>query len=417
MRDVVKDVMNQVIMHKIELWSVHDIKRLYDEKRLYVEDFQRDDVWKRPQKSRLIESILRKIPIPSIYLAEDEDDKYVIIDGQQRINAIVQYLNDEYGLDGLTIYEKLKNQRYSNLSNSDKIKISDAKIPVTIITRGSDPDIKYEIFERLNTGALQLNAQELRNCIYRGNYNNLLKELSNDEDFKFLLGSSWKIMHNRMRDAELILRFFAFSRILGIHIEDYKPPMKRFLNHEMKDHRELSEVEIQKLKEMFKKSVSLTKKAFGKNAFKKFEIGSEEDENGKWSKQINKSLFDIVMCGFAMYPDVDDKLDIIREELIYLTTEDNEFIEAITKGTSDYRKTNLRFRKWYAVMKQVSENSYSYSLETKRRIYNDNPDCHICGKRIQVLDDATIVDMPFYWRENTIEGAKLAHRYCNITSG
>lgn len=141
------------IFSKLEYWSVYDIKRNFDEGRLNVPDFQRNDVWQNPDKSHLIESILRGIPIPSIYLAEEEEGKYVVIDGQQRINSIVRYLDSKFGLSGLNVLTNLKNQRYSNLKGEHKqlaSRLLDAKIPVIIISTRADDEIVYEIFNRRN---------------------------------------------------------------------------------------------------------------------------------------------------------------------------------------------------------------------------------------------------------------------------
>lgn len=105
----------QNISSKFEHWSIFDIKRKFDEKDLNVPEFQRNDVWNNPEKSRLIESLLRGIPIPSIYLSEEKEGIYNVIDGQQRINSIVQYLDDSFGLSGLQILTHLRNVKYNNL--------------------------------------------------------------------------------------------------------------------------------------------------------------------------------------------------------------------------------------------------------------------------------------------------------------
>jgi len=142
------------ISSKSEDWSVYEIKRKVDKGHLTVPDFQRRGVWKNPRKSRLIESILRGIPIPSIYLAEEGEGKYVVIDGQQRIDSITEYLHNDFGLSekGLEILKKLKNQRYSNLKGEYSqlaSRLEDAKIPVIIISTNADDEIVYEIFNRL----------------------------------------------------------------------------------------------------------------------------------------------------------------------------------------------------------------------------------------------------------------------------
>ena len=422
--------MTQDIYSEPEEWCVSEIKRKRDEKKLVVPDFQRREVWLPPKKSRLIESILRGIPIPSLYLAKEEEEKYVVIDGQQRIDAITEYLNDEFGLSesGLKIFKYLKNKRYNNLKGEYKKfarRLHDAKIPVIIVNTSANNEIVYEIFNRLNTGGMPLNAQEIRNCMYHGNYNDLIKELAeSDKNFVYLLGSTQNKLYKRMNDAELVLRFFAFRRLGRFHIREYKPPLKQFLNREMEHHTNISDKEKQELTNIFKESVKLTKNVFDENAFRKFNMGSENEVNGKWDSKINKAIFDVVMCGFAHYVEGNNKetiiqfKDAIREELIYLMAhnEDDEFIRAIV-GPRTYEKipVRARFKIWFDSLRKITENqSNIFSLELKKQVYDRNPECRICGKRIQILDDAEIHNVDYYWRGETIPiDARVAHRYCN----
>ncbi len=422
------------ISSKSEDWGLSDIKLKYDQGRLTVPDFQRrPDVWKPPRMSRLIESILRDIPIPSIYLAEEGVGRYVVIDGQQRINSIVRYLNGDYGLSesGLEILKELKNKRYSNIIGEYKKfarRLDDAKIPVIIITTQAGDEIVYEIFNRLNTGGMKLNAQEIRNCMYHGNYNELIKGLADpsikgfDENFVYLLGSSQDNLYKRMNDAELVLRFFAFRRLGPFHIGEYMHPLKQFLNREMEQLRNISEGEQEAYTNLFKETVKLTKDVFDRNAFRKFNMGSENEVYGKWDNKINKAIFDVVMCGFAHYAEGDNGetiiqfKDAIREELIYLMTHDEEFIDAIV-GSRTYEKipVRTRFKIWFDSLREITENQDNiFSLEFKKEVFDRNPVCCICGKSIQILDDAEIHGVDYYWRGETIpENAHVAHRYCN----
>src|SRR3989344_6881674 len=132
------------------------------------------------------------------------------------------------------------------------------------------------LFERLNTGARQLSDQELRNCVYHGIYNDFLKRIAENQDFKFCLNlSSGK--EKRMQDVELVLRFFTF---LHNNFVDFKPPMKKAMNDEMIEYSEISEDELKKLEEQFKKSVSLARTIWGKRVFRRFSKGDEDNKNG-----------------------------------------------------------------------------------------------------------------------------------------
>ena len=137
--------------------------------------------------------------------------------------------------------------------------------------------MKFEIFERLNTGSVSLNDQELRNCIYRGGYNDLLKQLSQDNDFLYLLS-----LHGpdaRMKDVELVLRFAAFYHSTYLN---YKPPIRRCLNNEMEKWRLISAKDAEELKRAFKNTVTIIRSLLEKHAFKRFYKGTENNPNGYW---------------------------------------------------------------------------------------------------------------------------------------
>lgn len=416
----------QNISSRFEHWDVFEIKRKFDEKSLNVPEFQRNDVWNNPEKSRLIESLLRRIPIPSIYLSEEKEGIYNVIDGQQRINSIVQYLDDSFGLSGLQILTNLRNVRYNNLKGEhDQLahRLQNAKIPVIIINTQFDNEIVYEIFHRLNTGGMKLNTQEIRNCMYHGNYNNLINKLTLDENFVYLLGSTRDKWHRRMTDSELVLRFFAFNRLGRFNINRYNPPLKRFLDDEMDHHKNISDGnETETLTNIFIETVKLAREVFGINTFRKFNMGSEEDVTGKWNNKLIKGIFDVVMCGFARYvEDINEREAIlqfkgaIREELIYLMLHDKDFIQAIGDRTFEQIKVRTRFNIWFDSLSKIIENKNNvFSLELKKQICDKNPECCICGKNIQNLDDAEIHNVDYYWRGETIPiTARVAHRYCN----
>ncbi len=156
--------------------------------------FQRQYVWERQPviKSRLIESVILNVPIPIIYTAEDErSGKELVIDGQQRLLTFHGFKNNQFKLKGLTILKELNGYKFNDLSNANDSVIKelsgklgdlqdnfcDRPLRVVKILKESHPDIKFEIFERLNRGSTKLNDQELRNCIYRGNFNELLKKI------------------------------------------------------------------------------------------------------------------------------------------------------------------------------------------------------------------------------------------------
>jgi hypothetical protein len=397
--------------------SIYNLCRRHQKGNLDLQpEYQRQKVWDDTKSSRLIESVLLKVPIPVVYLSEESDNKYSVIDGQQRLDAFIRFHKNELTLKGLTILTDLNGKKFEELSDETQSRFEDAKIHVIEILKESDPDVKFDIFERLNTGAVPLNAQELRNCIYRGSYNRLINELSEEKDFLSLLGLEKP--HARMQDRELVLRFFAFYNNTYLK---YTSSMKRFLNKEIEQHKNLNEQEEAELRNTFRKSVRLTKKVFGDKAFKRFVAGSDKDSNGKW-ENLNKGLFDIIMFGFTNYEDnqIVPKSDMIREKLLLLMTHDESFINSISgSGTDNKDKTFIRFDIWLHAINEIigiSEHRQRlFSLEYKEQLFRSNPTCLICGNRINVLDDAEVDHIEQHWKggETIPSNARLTHRYCN----
>lgn len=398
--------------------SIFELYRQYQKGNLDLRpEFQRLQVWDNAKSSRLIESVLLEVPIPVIYLSEESDSKYSVIDGQQRLNAFIKFLENYLKLSGLTILIELNGKRFQDIPKNLQDKFENATIRIIEIRKESNPDVKFEIFERLNTGAVQLNAQELRNCIYRGKYNELLRELAEDKDFQFLLGL--KGPHYRMYDRELILRFFTFYR--STHL-NYNPSMKRFLNIEMKEYQNIDEEEEKKLRKIFRKSVRLSKTVFGDKSFRRFIQGTIKDPNGKWEiNKINKALFDVVMYGFTRYEEnqVVPNSDSIREELINLMTHDRDFLDTISTYTDNKDKIQIRFDKWLSALKEIvgtpKTEPRTFSLQYKKQIWESNPTCAICRQKIHLVDDAEVDHVEQYWRggKTIPANAQLTHRFCN----
>lgn len=392
-------------------------------------EFQRLYVWDNKKASRLVESVLLNIPIPVIYVAEDEQRRWIMIDGQQRLVSLFRLFGplkirdqkiDELKLRGLTVHQELNGKIFRDMPRLLQRQYENYPIRTVVIKKESDQDVKFEIFERLNTGSVTLNHQELRNCVYRGKYNNLIRNLASDRDFLFLLGLEKP--HYRMQDRELTLRFFAFYHKTYLH---YAPPVKQFLNREMEGHQDLIKDEERKLREVFRKCVKLSKTIFGEHAFRRFIFGSEKDPNGKWEKRVNRALFDVVMFGFSRYEkrQVVPHADAIREELLWLMTHSDDFIDTILFHTDKREKVEQRFKIWLGSLEKIAglptKEPRAFSLNYKEQLWKNDPTCAICNQRIHLLDDAEIDHIEFYWRggETIPSNARLVHRYCNRARG
>ena len=388
-------------------------------------DFQRRAVWNRAASSRLIESALLDVPLPAVYLFEEADGTTSVIDGQQRLTAFVSFVRGNFlnggafALSGLNVLKGLNSRKFSELEKEQQRKIRGTKIRAITFKKESDPNLKFEVFERLNVGATSLNQQELRNCIYRGPYNDLLKRLSENADFRFLMGIAKP--EKRMRDVEYVLRFAAFYHQTPM---GYKSPMKGFLNRDMELHRDISDKDARKLEGAFKKSVRIIRSLLGDNAFKRFVRGTPDAPAGHWEpKQFNASLYDVLMWRFAQ-DDMDSNLvhrhlDALREGLIALMANDEEFRNAITLATSNTQAVQTRFDKFRAMVKTTigddRKEPRCFSRKLKRELHDASPTCEICHQHIADIDDAAVDHIEQYWAGGKAipENARLAHRYCN----
>jgi len=214
---------------KLPLYSV--AKRL-ERGLICTADIQRSgSLWNEGQQSRLIESILLKIPLPFFYVAADRDDRLFIVDGLQRINTIRRFMLDEsLKLHELEFLEEYEGKIFSELPEEMKIRIYETDLNFIVINPDSPPSVQRNIFKRLNTGGLPLTDQEIRHALYFGLSTKLLKELAHSEAFKKATGG--KVNDSRMAGQDLVLRYLAFS-LFGI--ENFKPDdtMDSFLSAAM----------------------------------------------------------------------------------------------------------------------------------------------------------------------------------------
>ena len=186
--------------------------------------------------NKLIESLLLDVPLPMFYFAEEEGGKVSVIDGQQRLTSIFAFIDDRwtnekngnissFKLSGLKVLSDLNGKSFKDLNEENQNKILYTSVRVVTIKKESNPDLKFEIFERLNTGSTPLNEDEIRNTVYRGSFIDMLAELEEDKIFNELVNKP--NFKNRMLYRGMILRFFAFYEKTYLK---YKPSMKQFCN-------------------------------------------------------------------------------------------------------------------------------------------------------------------------------------------
>lgn len=385
-------------------------------------EYQRNFVASPQIASKLIESILLDVPIPVIYLAEEVDGSFSVIDGQQRLTSFLSFIEgkfpsgEEFKLSGLKVLSDLSHKRFEQLDKSLQNKIRTTTLHSIIIKKESNEDIKFEIFERLNTGSIKLNEDEIRNTVYRGNYIKLLAELSKNETFHQLVRKD--NFKNRMIYRGMILRFLALSEKSYLN---YKSPMKQFSNKELRDNRNLTKEKASEYKNRFEHSLDLVKTVFGNMAFRRYIPGNGE-EPGKWAAtQINMALFDLQMVGFVNYSknDVLSNADAIREGLLDLMINDTQFQELIGYKTSNTENVRKRFRMYMDFLEKVIvDKTYQqrvFSYQIKEEMFKENPYCAISKQRILSIEDAEVDHIIPYSKGGKTEkaNAQLVLRYFN----
>lgn len=294
--------------------------------------FQRGYVWSNPQASRLIESIILNVPIPPCYLSQNEDFELDVVDGQQRLMSIHRFLDNQFSLSSLKVLSEYNNFRFHNLPTKVQRKIKTHTIRCITITNQSHPDVKFDIFERLNSNTVSLNAQELRNCIYRGTLNNLLIKLAQESKWLSILGR--KTADKRMNGEETILRYFAF-RNLGI--SSYKTPLKVWLNDAANQGRSFSSQRIAVLEADWNNMLSVSCVWFPPS----------ECFRRPRNRSINKALFDLISSS-ASGTSLDEAKacrDEFRKTYSALLANE-EFDDLISRSVDHKRRTVRRFELW-----------------------------------------------------------------------
>jgi uncharacterized protein with ParB-like and HNH nuclease domain len=333
---LIDDIENEELSYRYEITSYGAdypvdsiIKRIKDEV-IYVPPFQRKFVWSIEQASKFVESLILGLPVPGVFLSkESKTPKLLIVDGQQRLLSLFKFYEGffkgkEFKLTGLK--SDLEGKKYKNLDASDKIRLDDSIIHATIIRQDQPDDEEssiYLIFERLNTGGKLLTPQEIRACIYYGEFNELLNTLKDNPDWRKVFG----VENDRLKEQELILRFFALFYERTI----YQKPLKSFLNKFMAKNRDFEKYSKEDLTTLFTTTIKPFSVLFGTKSFR---IG----------RSFNAAAFDAIMVGFAERL---KKGEFDYENLIqsYNQLIQNEtFIENTKGGTSDESSIEERIK-------------------------------------------------------------------------
>jgi hypothetical protein len=290
----------------------------------------------------LIESLILNIPIPVLYFAETEEAKYEIFDGQQRVRSIVNYMSGLFPLAGLAVLREYRGMRYSQLPEREQRFLKMRTLRTILISIELHPNMKFEIYERLNTGSISLNAQELRNSIYRGPFNDLLHDLAKNTIFRGLIGT--KAPRRRMVDEEAILRFFAMRARIGV----YRTPLKKFLNEYMSTVRGADIAQLDQLRNVFRATVDRAHALLGGSAFRILNVQGVPLEAA-----VNRALLEaqLLACSWIS-PDSNPNPAKVKREIAGLF-QNEQFTDAVQRATGDRSRTLQRVRDTIAALERA----------------------------------------------------------------
>ncbi len=344
-------------------YSTLHIKRLVeDRKELIIDpDFQRGNVWAKKQGAELVESILMGIPIPVMYLFEMRDGSKQVVDGRQRIAAILDFLNDKLILRDLKILPEYNNFKFSDLDAKMQGIFEDSQMYFYIIQPPTPERVKYDIFDRVNRGGTRLTNQEMRNALYRGKSTRLISELSKSEEF--LRATGHGISSKRQKDSYVVLRSISFyllykkSEIVlkqngesieyKSDIDDFLAKMMIFINEKASD--EL----IADCRAMFLRAMNNSYDIMGEDAYR---FAAYEDENGKSRKRpINMPLFEMLV--FIFSDDCVTTNKFVTRNAINKFKESYDYQKMLMSNVDSSTNVTERFTTALKLIKQIKDDT------------------------------------------------------------
>ncbi len=313
-------------------------------------DFQRAaDVWDNVKKSRLIESILLGLPLPSFYFSEDpRSQKLSIIDGLQRICAIRDFIlkkNEPLKLEGLQFLKNFEGMTYSQLARPEVKRIKSLKITMNTLRKGTPLDVKYIIFQRVNTAGIPLTPQEMRHALNQGPAAVFIRELANMDSFK--KATNYSVKSKRMQDRDFVNRFIAFF----IGYQDYMGDLDMFLNDKMGELNKMTSAQRDDIRTSFDKAMKCCYQIFKDDTFRKRYNVSDR------RKPISKSVYDTLSVNIAWLNDKEQSLllqnaEAFKTGMIRLFN-DRKFDFSISTGTGQKYNVEQRFTMVKSLIKEI----------------------------------------------------------------
>lgn len=330
----------------------HLVARLrYDEIDMNTEFQRKGNLWKPDVQSRLIESILLRLPLPAFYFDATDDNKWLVVDGLQRLWTIKNFIvnaerNDNplelNGLEILTDYSG-KGITFDKLNRTMQRRISETPITTYLIQPGTPKEVKYNVFRRINTGGLGLNSMEIRNALNQGKPSDFLKELSEDEDIRSLL----RLQDKRMEDRELLLRAYAF---INTNYIKYQKPLSTFLDKAMESMSNKTDNELNTIGKGIYDAIFFQSELFGKHIFSRSVAGTHN------RLKLNSALFEVWVSEiFKLNNKERSRLLENKDKLIESYSKlliNDDFVRSVATSTSGKAAVKTRFEAIIKLIKQ-----------------------------------------------------------------
>lgn len=337
-----EDYQLDTLLIRAESRTVHDVlRRIKAGGYVMNPDFQRDFIWPEDKQSKLIESVLMRIPLPVFYLGEDDKGRMIVVDGLQRLSTFERFVNHKFKLD-LPYQSELHKKYFEDLSPKLQNRIEDCNLILYVIDSKMPEWVRLDIFERVNSG-VPLTRQQMRNCLYNGQATQFLKAQAETPLFKQATGGS--LNPKTMRDREFVNRFCAF-RLLPL--DSYKDSMDEWLARALETMNSLDASVLATLGEEFQTALSNNLELFGGHAFRKHTCAQAR------RSALNASLWDVMATGFASYSL--EQVKRHRSEFtdgFYQLLRDQDFNNLITSDTNSPRRVNQRFIASQKLFKEV----------------------------------------------------------------
>lgn len=312
--------------------------------------YQRRERWTSEKQSALIESFLLNIPVPPIYLSEDEFGRYSVIDGKQRITSIYNFIHENHKLNGLENFKELEgltfNELPTQLNNALRIR---PYLRVITLLKQSDPTLKYEVFTRLNTGGEPLLPQEVRNVAFRGDYNDMIFTLSENSFLReqLKIKDTKSKAYREMLDAEYVLRFFTLIETWN----NFPGNMRNAMDDHMLKYAGSNSTLIKNRNKLFNESLNFANQIWGKDAFKR-------PENKSYRNQILQGIYDVQTVPFALLKPkqkklIPKKINYIKKKFEELYEKDNSFQESMRQFTSNKDRVYYRIHEMNNLLNSV----------------------------------------------------------------